>query len=88
MRSNTGVQVFPPSVERSARSRTASPSGHQTPRMSDEVPSGLLLANAPGVLEDLLLGSVAADEIEGVVSSVGMTRWRATRILAASARKR
>ncbi|HWJ84712.1 MAG TPA: hypothetical protein VNR62_04740 [Cellulomonas sp.] len=54
----------------------------------DEIPSGLLLAGAPGVLEDLLLGSVRAEEIEGVVTSVGMSRWRATRLLAASARKR
>lgn len=54
----------------------------------EEVPSGLLLANGPGVLEDLLLGSVEASEIEGVVTSVGMSRWKATRLLAASARKR
>ncbi|MEN0130145.1 MAG: hypothetical protein AAGC49_11950 [Brevundimonas sp.] len=53
----------------------------------DEIPSGLLLATAPGVLEDLLLGAVSVDAIEGVVTSVGMSRWRATRILAASARK-
>jgi hypothetical protein len=54
----------------------------------DEMPSGLLLATAPGVLEDLLLGSVTVGDVEGAVTSVGMSRWRATRILAASARKR
>ncbi|MDM7831996.1 hypothetical protein [Cellulomonas edaphi] len=54
----------------------------------DEMPSGLLLATAPGVLEDLLLGTVQAAELEGVVTSVGMSRWKATRLLASSARKR
>jgi len=54
----------------------------------EEMPSGLLLATGPGVLEDLLLGSVAVGDLEGVVTSVGMSRWRATRLLASSARKR
>ena len=38
------------------------------------------------VLEDLLLGTVVAADVPGVVSSVGLSRFRALRMLAASAR--
>ncbi|WP_029288707.1 hypothetical protein [Cellulomonas sp. HZM] len=54
----------------------------------EQVPGGLVLAQGPLVLEDLLLGSRAVGDVEGVVTSVGMSRWRATRILASSARRR
>ena len=47
---------------------------------------GLVLGGAPEVLEDLLLGSVAASDVPGMVSSVGMSRFSALRLLAASAR--
>jgi hypothetical protein len=52
----------------------------------DELPAGLVLSDAPAVLEDLLLGSLDVAGVEGVVSSVGMSRWRAMRLLASSAR--
>ncbi|MDM7856215.1 hypothetical protein [Cellulomonas alba] len=52
-----------------------------------DLPPGLVLSDAPSVLEDLLLGSVAPAELDGVVTSVGLSRWRATRILAAGVRR-
>ena len=53
-----------------------------------DLPAGLVLSDAPAVLEDLLLGSVQAGEVEGVVTSVGMSRWQAMRLIAGSARKK
>ena len=52
----------------------------------DELPAGLVLSDAPEVLEDLLLGAADVAAVEGVVSSVGMSRFRAMRLLASSAR--
>ncbi len=54
----------------------------------DQLPAGLVLSDAPAVLEDLLLGAVQAGEVEGVVTSVGMSRWRAMRTIAGSGRAR
>lgn len=51
-----------------------------------ELPAGLVLSGAPPVLEDLLLGDVPVGEIEGAVSSVGLSRWKAMRLLAAHRR--
>lgn len=51
-----------------------------------ELPAGLVLSGAPPVLEDLLLGDVPAAEVEGAVSSVGLSRWKAMRLLAAHRR--
>ncbi|GIG38570.1 hypothetical protein [Cellulomonas phragmiteti] len=51
-----------------------------------DLPAGLVLSGAPPVLEDLLLGDVPAAEIEGAVSSVGLSRWKAMRLLAAHRR--
>ncbi|ADG74513.1 conserved hypothetical protein [Cellulomonas flavigena DSM 20109] len=51
-----------------------------------ELPAGLVLSGAPPVLEDLLLGDVPATEVEGAVSSVGLSRWKAMRLLAAHRR--
>ncbi len=48
----------------------------------DELPAGLVLSDAPAVLEDLLLGGVDVSEVPGVVTSVGMSRWKAMRALA------
>lgn len=48
-----------------------------------DLPPGLVLSDAPEVLEDLLLGGLAPDSVEGVVTSVGMSRFRAMRVLAA-----
>jgi hypothetical protein len=53
----------------------------------DDLPPGLVLSDAPEVLEDLLLGAVAPNSLDGVVTSVGLSRWRATRILAAGVRR-
>ena len=52
----------------------------------DELPPGLVLSDAPSVLENLLLGTVCVGDLDGVVSSVGLSRWKAMRILASSAR--
>lgn len=47
---------------------------------------GLVLDGAPAVVEQLLLGQTTAADQPGVVSSVGMTRWRATRTLTSISR--
>lgn len=47
---------------------------------------GLVINNAPEVLEDVVLGSVTPAELDGVVSSVGMSRLKAMRVLASAAR--
>ena len=64
--SNAGVQVLPPSLERSAFSRTFLPALHHTPRSSDAVLAGFgrfssvfkgfahLMALAPGLPGDYL----------------------------------
>jgi len=53
----------------------------------EDLAAGLVLSGAPEVLEDLLLGTVRAADVPGVVSSVGLSRFRALRMLAASARE-
>ena len=52
----------------------------------DELRPGLVMNTAPEVVEDLLLGTTPAADVPGVVSSVGLSRLRAMRMLAASAR--
>ncbi len=47
-----------------------------------DLPAGLVLSGAPAALEDLLLGDVPVGELEGVVTSVGLSRWKAMRLLA------
>ena len=47
---------------------------------------GLVLEGAPAVVEQLLLGQTTAGDQPGVVTSVGMSRWRATRTLTAISR--
>ena len=54
----------------------------------DELPPGLVLSDAPAVLEDLLLGSVEIGTLDGVVSSVGMSRWKALRMITGSGKKK
>lgn len=49
--------------------------------------AGLWLDAAPAVLEDLVTGQAEPSGLEGVVSSAGMSRWRAARTLARLARK-
>ncbi|MFC4616183.1 hypothetical protein ACFO3K_15755 [Cellulomonas algicola] len=53
-----------------------------------DLPPGLVLSDAPSVLEDLLLGDAKVAEVPGVVSSVGMSRWQAMRALAAGRKSR
>ncbi len=52
----------------------------------EDLKAGLVMNGAPDVLEDLLLGTTAAADVPGMVSSVGLSRFRAMRMLAASAR--
>jgi hypothetical protein len=52
----------------------------------DDLKAGLVMSGAPDLVEDLLLGSTAPADVPGVVSSVGISRFRAMRMLAASAR--
>ncbi|MGO1317082.1 MAG: hypothetical protein ACTMIR_08620 [Cellulomonadaceae bacterium] len=52
-----------------------------------ELPAGLVLDGAPAELEDLVTGTRDLDEIDGVLTSVGMSRFRAMRQLGALARK-
>ncbi len=53
---------------------------------SGTVPPGLALDGAPAVVEALLLGSAVAADQPGAVTSAGMSRWQATRALAAITR--
>lgn len=53
----------------------------------DDLPAGLVLSGAPPVLEDVLVGGTPVGEVDGVETSVGMSRWAAMRALA-SGRKR
>ena len=52
----------------------------------EDLAPGLVLGSAPEMLEDLLLGTTAPSDVDGVVSSVGMSRLKAMRTLAAAAR--
>lgn len=54
-------------------------------RVGDLAP-GLVLDGAPHEFEDLLLGAVSVHDLDGVVPSVGMSRWKAMRNLTATAR--
>lgn len=61
--------------------------GFQDGKDSEVQSAGLWLDAAPVVLEDLITGTVEVEDVEGVVSSVGMSRWRAARTLAKLSRK-
>jgi hypothetical protein len=52
----------------------------------DDLPAALVLDGAPHEFEDLLLGSSTVADLDGVVSSEGMSRWKAMRALAANGR--
>lgn len=54
----------------------------------DDLAPGLVLSGAPSELEDLLLGARTSDELPGMVSSVGMSRWAAMRALSSGRRRR
>ncbi len=48
-----------------------------------DLPPGLVLSDAPEVLEDLLLDGRDPSTVDGVVTSVGMSKLKAMRVLAA-----
>ena len=52
----------------------------------DDLPPGLVLSDAPPELEQLLLGTLTISDAENAVTSVGMSRWKAMRLLAAAAK--
>jgi hypothetical protein len=54
----------------------------------EDLPPGLVLSGAPEVLDDLLVGGTPVSEVEGVQTSVGMSRWAAMRALAAGRRRK
>jgi hypothetical protein len=47
----------------------------------EDVAPGLVLAEGPTLLEDLLLGDLAAAEVDGAVASTGISRFKALRLL-------
>ncbi len=52
----------------------------------EDLKAGLVMSGAPDLVEDLLLGTTTAADVPGAVSSVSLSRFRALRMLAASAR--
>ena len=52
-----------------------------------DMPAALVLDGAPHEFEDLLLGTTTVHDLPGVVSSAGMSRWKAMRALAGKSRK-
>lgn len=54
----------------------------------DDLPPGLVMSGAPEVLDDLLVGGKPVAEVEGVETSVGMTRWAAMRALSGGRRRK
>ncbi len=52
----------------------------------DDLPAGLVLSDAPAIIEDLVLGTTTVADLSGTVTSVGVSRWKAMRMLAAQAR--
>ncbi|MGY4646161.1 hypothetical protein [Cellulomonas sp. URHB0016] len=57
-------------------------------QQGEMLPAGLVMSDAPPVLEDLLLDSLDPTTVDDAVSSVGLSRWRATRMLAGGVRRR
>lgn len=53
----------------------------------DVLAPGLVLGGAPEELEDLVTGHTSVADLAGVVPSAGFSRWKAMRLLTASARK-
>lgn len=56
-------------------------------QQDEEMSPALVLDGAPAELEDLLLGRTSASDLPGAVTSAGMGRWKAMRILGAAARE-
>ena len=53
----------------------------------EEVAPGLVLAEGPAVLEDLLLGDTTPADLEGTVPSASISRFKALRLLGKAARQ-
>jgi len=53
----------------------------------EDLAPGLLLDSGPAVLEDLLLGDVVPGDLDGVVSSADISRFKAVRVLTKIARQ-
>ena len=45
------------------------------------MPAGLVIAQMPIVIEDLVLGRVNPADVDGAVDTVDMPRWKALRML-------
>ncbi|WP_066463400.1 hypothetical protein [Sanguibacter suarezii] len=52
-----------------------------------DMPAALVLDGAPHEFEDLMLGTTTVHDLPGVVSSAGMSRWKAMRALSGKSRK-
>ena len=53
----------------------------------DVLAPGLVLGSAPEVLEDLITGERAVADLDGVVASSSLSRWKAMRLLTAAGRR-
>ncbi|WP_251150769.1 hypothetical protein [Cellulosimicrobium sp. Marseille-Q4280] len=55
--------------------------------VGDALAPGLVLGGAPEALEDLLTGSSTVTDLDGVVASSSISRWKAMRLLTAAGRR-
>ncbi|WP_366246667.1 hypothetical protein [Cellulosimicrobium cellulans] len=53
----------------------------------DTLAPGLVLGGAPEALEDLLTGATTLADLDGVVASTSISRWKAMRLLTAAGRR-
>lgn len=53
----------------------------------DTLAPGLVLGGAPEALEDLLTGTSTLADLDGVVASTSISRWKAMRLLTAAGRR-
>lgn len=53
----------------------------------DRLAPGLVLGGAPEALEDLLTGTTSLADLDGVVASTSISRWKAMRLLTSAARR-
>lgn len=59
----------------------------QLGKQEAELPAGLVLDGAPEVMEDLLTQASTISDVENVITSVGISRFKAMRQLASIARR-
>ncbi len=53
----------------------------------DQLAPGLVLGGAPETLEDLITGATTLADLDGVVASSSISRWKAMRLLTSAARR-